>query len=318
MPLKALLFLILAGLLQAVSNLWIKESQRKLAFMTMVSFIPLVFCFPLFIWAHQGSAIKFWSWMGIIACGSTAAIYYLFLGEAYDRNDLSVIFPVARGFGPIFILIFALILLKEHISLLGLLGILIAVFGSYVIHLPSFRFSDLSIPFKAFKSKSFLYSMGAGACTAAYSLVNKKNLETVDPFTLLYLIFGFMVLFLFIFVAGKNRTSQIKEEAKSNKRNLLLMGILNFFASLLVLYALKISKVSYLGAVRNVSIVFGVLLGGFFLKEGYGKIRLIASLFIFWGNFSHLPKLGVRSKTRVGGAPSPAIMIRLAVETAIA
>jgi drug/metabolite transporter (DMT)-like permease len=52
-----------------------------------------------------------------------------------------------------------------------------------------------------------------------------------------------------------------------------------------VLYALKISKVSYLGAVRNVSIVFGVLLGGFFLKEGYGKIRLIASLFIFGGIF---------------------------------
>jgi uncharacterized membrane protein len=92
-----------------------------------------------------------------------------------------------------------------------------------------------------------------------------------------------MVLFLFIFVAAKNRTSQIKEETKSNKRNLLLMGILNFLASLLVFYALEIGKVSYVGAVRNVSIVFGVLLGSFLLKEGYGKIRLIASLFIFGG-----------------------------------
>jgi drug/metabolite transporter (DMT)-like permease len=285
MPLKALLFLILAGLLQAVSNLWIKESQRKLAFMTIASFIPLIFSFPLFIWLHQESAINFWSWLGIIACGGTGAVYYLFLGEAYDRADFSVIFPVARGFGPIFILIFALILLKEDISLLGFLGILIAVFGSYMTHLPSLRFADISVPFKTLKSKSFLYSMGAGACTAAYSLVNKKNLKKVDPFILLYLIFGFMVLFLFIFVTAKNRAFQIKEEAKSNRRNLLLMGILNFFASLLVLYALEISKVSYMGAARNVSIVFGVLLGSFFLKEGYGKIRLIASLFIFGGIF---------------------------------
>jgi drug/metabolite transporter (DMT)-like permease len=223
--------------------------------------------------------------MGIIACGSTAAIYYLFLGEAYDRDDLSVIFPVTRGFGPIFILIFALILLEEQITVAGLLGILITVFGSYVINLPSFKSSQLYVPFKAFKSKSFLYSMGAGACTAAYSLINKKNLEAVDPFFLLYLIFAFMVLFLFIFVLVKNRASQIKEEAKSNKRNLLLMGILNFLASLLVLYALEIGKVSYVGAARNVSIVFGVLLGSFFLKEGYGKIRLIASLFIFGGIF---------------------------------
>ena len=285
MPLKALLLLFLAGLLQALSNLLIKESQRKVAFMAIASLISLMFYFPLFIWAHQESVINFWSWIGIIACGGTGAIYYVFVGRAYDRGDLSVIFPVTRGFGPIFILIFALILLKEHISLLGLLGILIAVFGSYVIHLPSFRFSDLSVPFKAFKSKSFLYSMGAGACTATYSLINKKNLEAVDPLTLLYLIFIFMVLFLFVFLITKNRMSEIKDEAKSNRRNLLVMGIFTFFGSLLVLYALEISKVSYLGAVRNVSIVFGVLLGSFFLREGYGKIRLIASLLIFGGIF---------------------------------
>jgi drug/metabolite transporter (DMT)-like permease len=166
MPPKALLLLFLAGLLQAVSNLWIKESQRKVAFMTVASLIPLIFCFPLFICMHQKlgpgdpAGINFWSWMGIIACGSTAAIYYLFLGEAYDRDDLSVIFPVTRGFGPIFILIFALILLEEHITVAGLLGILITVFGSYVINLPSFKFSHLSVPFKVFKSKFFLYSMG--------------------------------------------------------------------------------------------------------------------------------------------------------------
>lgn len=285
MPLKALILVVLAGLLQAFSNLLIKESQRKIAFMTLASSISLIFYFPLFIWMHQTSGIHFLSWIGIVACGGTGTIYYLFLARAYDRGDLSVIFPVTRGFGPIFILIFALILLREHISLLGLLGILIAVFGSYVIHLPSFRFSDLSVPFKAFKSKAFLYSMGAGACTATYSLINKKNLEAVDPLTLMYWIFIFMVLFLFIFLLLKNGSSEIKDEAKTNKRNLLLIGIVTFLGSLLVLYALKISKVSYLGAARNVSIVFGVLLGCFFLREGYGKIRLAASLLIFAGIF---------------------------------
>ncbi len=251
--------------------------------MTIASLISLVFYFPLFIWGHQKSAINFWSWVGIIACGGTGAIYYVFLGRAYDRGDLSVIFPVVRGFGPIFILILALILLKEQISLLGFLGILVAVFGSYVIHLPSFRFSDLSVPLRAFRSKSFLYSMAAGACTATYSLINKKNLEAVDPLTLMYLIFAFMVMFLFVFIFVRNGSSEIKEEARANKRNLLLIGILTFLGSLLVLFALQLSKVSYLGAARNVSIVFGVLLGSLFLKEGYGRIRLAASLLIFGG-----------------------------------
>ena len=283
MPLKALLLLVLAGLLQAVSNVVIKESQRKVAFMATAGLISLGFYLPLFIWGHQESAISLWSWIGIIACGGTGAVYYVFLGRAYDRGDLSVIFPVVRGFGPIFILIFALILLKEQISLPGFLGILIAVFGSYVIHLPSFRFSDLSVPFRAFRSKSFLYSMAAGACTAAYSLINKKNVEAVDPLTLMYLIFVFMVLFLFAYIFVRNGSSEIKEEARANKRNLLLIGILTFLGSLLVLFALQISKVSYLGAARNVSIVFGVLLGTLFLKEGYGRIRLAASLLVFGG-----------------------------------
>ena len=125
--------------------------------------------------------------------------------------------------------------------------------------------------------------MGAGACTATYSLINKKNLEAVDPLTLIYLIFAFMVLFLFIFLLVKNGSTEIKDEARTNRRNLLLIGILTFLGSLLVLYALQLSKVSYLGAARNVSIVFGVLLGSLFLKEGCGKIRLAASLLIFGG-----------------------------------
>jgi drug/metabolite transporter (DMT)-like permease len=285
MPLNALLLILFAGLLQAVSNLFIKGSQRKIAFMSIASLISLVFYFPLFIWAHQESAIGFWSWVGIIACGATGTIYYVFVGRAYDRGDLSVIFPVVRGFGPIFILIFALTLLREQISLLGFLGILIAVFGSYVIHLPSFKFSDLSVPFRAFRSKSFIYSMAAGACTATYSLINKKNLEAVEPLTLMYLIFFFMVLFLFVFLLLRNGYSEIKDEAKGNGRNLLLIGILTFLGSLLVLYALRISKVSYLGAARNLNIVFGVLLGSMLLKEGYGRIRFIASLLIFGGVF---------------------------------
>lgn len=177
-----------------------KGSERKVAFTTVASLISIIIYFPLFMWGRSilgehGYPTSLWSWIGILACGVASAVYYLFIGGAYDRGDLSVVFPVTRGFGPIFILIFALIWLNEKISYFGLLGILTVVFGSYVIYLPSFEFSDLFSPFKVFKSKTFLFSMGAGACTAAYSLINKKNLQVVEPFTLQYMIFCFMVLF---------------------------------------------------------------------------------------------------------------------------
>ncbi len=290
MPLTALLLILISAFLQAALNLLIKGSERKVAFVAGASFISLILYLPVFIWGRgllgeEGFSISLWSWVGILACGVTGMVYYVFIGNAYEGGDLSVVFPVTRSFGPIFILIFALILLNERVSLLGLLGILITIFGSYVIHLPSFKLSHLSLPFKAFKNKPFLFSMGAGACTATYSLINKKNLEGVEPFTLYYLIIGCMTLSLVISLLVRKKRNQIKEEFLHNLKALFLMGFFGFISALLFLYALQMGKVSYLGAARNISIVFGVILGSFFLQEGYGRMRFIASLLIFAGIF---------------------------------
>ncbi len=268
----------------------IKGSKRKVAFVAGASLISLALYLPVFGWRRsllgEGMLpVTFWSWVGILACGGTGMIYYLLITKAYDKEDLSLVFPVARSFGPIFILIFALILLNEDVSYLGFLGIFIAIFGSYVIHLPSFRVSYLLLPFKALKSKPFLFSMGAGACTATYSLINKKNLEMVDPFTLYYLIIAFMTLDLVIFLCLKKNIFQIIEEFRRNLKALLLLGLFGFISASLFLFALQMSKVSYLGTARNISIVFGVILGSLFLEERYGMIRFLASLLILAGIF---------------------------------
>jgi uncharacterized membrane protein len=63
------------------------------------------------------------------------------------------------------------------------------------------------------------------------------------------------------------------------------MGLFGFVSAAFFLYALQMSKVSYLGAARNISIVFGVVLGSSFLREGHGGIRLFASLLILVGIF---------------------------------
>ena len=290
MPLSALFLVLASAFLQAALNLLIKGSERKMAFITGASFVSVVFYLPIFVWGRGllgegGLPGGLWPWIGILACGATGLVYYLFITRAYEDGDLSQVFPVTRSFGPIFILIFAVILLSEKVTYLGLLGILITIFGSYVIHLPSFKLSDLSLPFAAFKNRPFLFSMGAGACTAIYSLINKKNLESVEPFTLYYLIITCMTLYLAISLVARRRGREIGEEFRHNLKGLLWMGILGFVSAAFFLVALQMSKVSYLGAARNVSIVFGVILGSLFLREGYGKIRFFASLLIFVGIF---------------------------------
>jgi drug/metabolite transporter (DMT)-like permease len=290
MPLIAVILVLISAFLQAALNLLIKGSGRKVAFVAGSSLISVILFLPVIIWGRpllgdNNFPPDFWSWIGVVSCGATGLVYYLFITKAYDNGDLSLVFPVSRSFGPIFILIFALILLSEKITYLGLLGIMITIFGSYVIHLPSFKAIHLSLPFRALRSKPFLLSVGAGACTAAYSLINKENLKAVEPFTLYYLIIICMTLLLIAILLFSRRGKEIGEEFKSNFKSLLLMGIFGFASAALFLYALKMSKVSYLGAARNVSIVFGVVLGSLFLQEGYGKIRTLASILILAGIF---------------------------------
>jgi drug/metabolite transporter (DMT)-like permease len=51
----------------------------------------------------------------------------------------------------------------------------------------------------------------------------------------------------------------------------------------LVLLAMRLSYVSYVGSVREMSVVLGAFLGGTLLGEGYGRIRVFASILIFLG-----------------------------------
>jgi drug/metabolite transporter (DMT)-like permease len=94
-----------------------------------------------------------------------------------------------------------------------------------------------------------------------------------------------MTLFLAGFLLTRRRLHEIREEVSHNLRSLLLIGFMGFISAAMFLFALKMSKVSYLGSARNISIVFGVILGSFFLREGYGRIRFVASLLILAGIF---------------------------------
>jgi drug/metabolite transporter (DMT)-like permease len=62
-------------------------------------------------------------------------------------------------------------------------------------------------------------------------------------------------------------------------------GILMRGGYILVLYAMSIAPVSYILALRQVSVVIGALMGVIFLKESYGRVRIFGSIIIFIGVF---------------------------------
>ena len=87
-----------------------------------ITYIPVLRCF-LRVSIPPGG------WFCIVASGLIHGVYFGCIGGAYQRGDLSLVYPLARGSGPLFIPLLAVLLLGEEISPLGGIGILFIIGG---------------------------------------------------------------------------------------------------------------------------------------------------------------------------------------------
>ena len=101
---------------------------------------------------------------------------------------------------------------------------------------------------------------------------------------MVYLGFFFAIIFYSsIFLFKKEFIKNIKNQFIKYKKPIITVGTLDIFGYLLILYALTMSKLSYVFALRQMSIIFTVILGYKFLNEKYIKTRFIAAFIIFIG-----------------------------------
>jgi drug/metabolite transporter (DMT)-like permease len=72
-------------------------------------------------------------------------------------------------------------------------------------------------------------------------------------------------------------------EWQANWFRIAIVGILMLLSYMLVLLVYSIARVSYAGAIREISIVFAALLGWRWLSEDFGLMRLVGAILIFAG-----------------------------------
>ncbi len=282
MTATALLLVLFSAFLHAFWNYLAKKSRHKIAFIWWFIFAAGIFYFPMFLYFFPGMKISATGWSCIVATGILHTFYFFFVGSSYERGDLSVVYPLARGFGPFWVPILAVIILREKLSLFGVVGIALVVTGIYVIHLKSFSFKSFLEPFAAIYSSASIWALLTGCTIAAYSLVDKVGVQSVHPAVYIYFMFFIPLLLLSPYVLIKQRKA-LKSEWQINKRPIMVAGILVVFTYLLVLFAMQTSNVSYVVAAREVSIVFSALFGIMWLGESHRRPRLIGAFLIALG-----------------------------------
>ena len=279
---SALTIVLVAAFLHAFWNYLAKKSRNKIAFIWWAILFSTILFFPMFLYYWPTVTISSTGWSCIVATGILHAFYFWFVGRAYERGDLSLVYPLARGSGPLFVPILAVLFLSEQLSILGVLGISFVIVGIFGIHLRSFSIQSMLEPFLALRGSASLWALCTGATIAGYSLVDKIGVNFVHPPVYIYLMFVITLLLLSPYVFVKER-SELKKEWHINKIQILIVGFLDLFTYLMILFALQISKVSYVAAVREVSIVFSALIGIMLLQEKNASQKLLGAVIISLG-----------------------------------
>jgi len=205
-------------------------------------------------------------------------LYYLILGFAYRRGDFSLVYPIARGSAPLFIALWSVLFLHEHVPWRGLVGLLVIVVGIAVIGAGAWC-----------KDAQWQWSVGGLApllialCISGYSVVDGAAVQQAPPLPYTVLGFALSVLLLTPFVWAKYGWAALLATGRTHWWQILLIGLCTYTAYGLVLMAYAFAPVSYVGAVREISIVFAALAGWLWLGEPFGINRTIGALFVCTG-----------------------------------
>lgn len=279
----ALILVLLSAISHATWNLLAKRAINQEVFLWCVLVSASVLLMPLSVFLICKYPILYPGWWFILGTIVLHVFYFAFLGRSYTHADLSLAYPIARGMGPALVPIIGVLLLKEVIATLAIIGIVSVVIGIFTVYWwGSFR-KALRDPLKIFRESGARYALLTGLVIAAYSIWDKVGVSYVNPFLYMYFLVLGSALGLMPYLWWFYGIRITKIEIKRKIGSIVLAGLLMFLAYGLILFALQFSRVSYISPAREVGIVIGVVFGTLLLGEPFGKGRAIGSCLIVSG-----------------------------------
>ena len=279
----AVSLILLSAFCHASWNLLLKRADNQEVFVWALLAVGAVILLPLGVvlfWLHPASWPGYWL---VIASACIHVFYFILLGRAYSKDDLSLVYPIARGIGPMFVPVLAVLILGERVTLSAGIGIALIVSGIFVVSWWG-RFRLLwANPSFLVRDSGLRYAVLTGLTITIYSLVDKEGVEHVHPFLYMYLLTVGAAIGIAPYILLKYGLTVVRQEWQLHALPVLGSSMLMFLAYGLVLTALSLSQVSYVVPAREVGIVLGVLMGVFLLKEQFGPGRLLGSFLIAIG-----------------------------------
>ncbi|MBM4364560.1 MAG: EamA family transporter, partial [Deltaproteobacteria bacterium] len=262
MPVLALSAVLLAALTHATWNLAAKRAAEARHFVWLYSalsialYAPIVAGIvvttrPVFGWPH---------WLALAGTATLHMAYSLALQTGYRVSDLSLVYPIARGSGPLISFALAALLLGESVTRLSALGMAAIVVGIALVS------GMLDAEHRAPRA-GIAYGLLTGALIASYTVNDGYAVKTllISPFIVEYS--GNLVRALVLAPRAWLDRSALRDEWHTHRRSVTIVSLLGPLGYVLILFAMQLAPVSHVAPARELSTLFGAYLGSRVLRE---------------------------------------------------
>ena len=266
-------FLVLfATVMHAVWNGMVKNHPDKVVAVAAIvlGHIPLAIIAIILLPAPTIDCIPY-----IIASAIVHQGYQWYLISSYQIGDLTKVYPIARGFGPLVATIISTLVLGLVLKSLIILSILLICIGIMILGL----FDRENKDFKVLK-----LSLTTGFFIGLYSLIDGYGARvSLSPIVYMSWAFLLSAAIFPIVLKLKNRKNIFQNIFSEGKKIFWIGGTISYIIYIIVVWAFTKAPIPMVGALRETSILFSILIGYFFLKEKITTTKIISIFLIVIG-----------------------------------
>jgi drug/metabolite transporter (DMT)-like permease len=278
MPFLALIAVLLAAVTHSTWNLAAKKAAGSRHFVWLYSVGSIVLYLPLIAWIlyEERPHLGMLEWLALSGTSVLHLGYSLALQAGYRASDLSLVYPIARGSGPLLSFVGATLLLGEKPTWLAGLGLALIVAGILLV-------AGLTREPHRAPRVGIFFGLLTGAFIASYTVNDGWAVKVLalSPFVIDFS--GNLVRVVVLAPFALRDRAGVAREARTYARPAAVVSILGPLGYILVLFAMKIAPVSHVAPARELSTLVGTYFGSRLLREEAGPARLVGATCILVG-----------------------------------
>lgn len=213
----------------------------------------------------------------MLGSGVFQLAYFVMLAKGYEKADLSIVYPIARGTGPLLATALAIVLLGERPTPVTVGGSILICGGVFILASGGRIRGDRSL----FTGAG--YGLAIGFIISCYTVWDGHAVGTLAIPAVMQSWSAEALRAVYLTPYARSHRERVRAVWRESRTAVILVGIMSAGSYMLVLTAMSFSPVSSIAPAREVSIIFGTLLGFWLLKEPATGSRIAGALVIVAG-----------------------------------